>query len=269
VVELLRQLERPAEFALVVEGPIRGLDGEYFDLADLRPASFALVECLAELGAAVGATGLVIHAIVPRTQLTWDPVERQELLARCVELLRAYVAAARHHRLVPTLENVPPVLRMREARYLYTPVGMSPEDLAWFLERVPGLQATLDVSHAQLYVNAQRWALLPAEAAVPALAPLRAYVRHFPPVPAVEAFVELLGARLFEAHISNARGVLGEGLPYGEGDLDLDRLVAQLARRARYLVTETLEPDPERAVYMREAQARMAAVVSQLDARAP
>ena len=39
---------------VVVEGPIRGLDGEYFDLADLRPASFELLERLAELGAAVG-----------------------------------------------------------------------------------------------------------------------------------------------------------------------------------------------------------------------
>jgi sugar phosphate isomerase/epimerase len=217
----------------------------------------------------VGATALVIHAIVPRTQLIWDPVERQELLERCAELLRAYVAAAQRHHLVPTLENVPPVLRMREARYLYTPVGMSPEDLVWFLERAPGLQATLDVSHAQLYVNAQRWEALPAEAAVPALAPLRAYVRHFPPVPAVDMFVDALGGWLFEAHISNARGLLGEGLPYGEGDLDLDRLVARLARQARYLVTETLEPDPERAVFMREAQARMAAVVNQLDARTP
>src|SRR5919202_4569963 len=156
VIERLRAYALPADFALVVEGPIRGLDGEYFDLADPRPASYELVERLAELGAAVGASGLVIHAIVPRFSLAWDPAEREAVFARCLELLRTYVAAAEAPGLVPTLENVPPVLRMREARYLYTPLGMSPEDMVRFLDATPGLQATLDVSHAQLYVNARQ-----------------------------------------------------------------------------------------------------------------
>src|SRR3712207_16849 len=128
VVDLMRSYDLPPDFAVVVEGPIRGLDGEYFDLAELRPANFELIERLAELGAAVGASGLVIHAIVPRFQLAWDPAERDAIAHRCLTLLRAYVAAAEAHRLVPTLENGPPVLRMREARYLYTPVGMGPED---------------------------------------------------------------------------------------------------------------------------------------------
>ncbi len=154
----MRSYTLPADFAVVVEGPIRGLDGEYFDLADLRPASFELLERLAELGAAVGATGLVIHAIVPRFALVWDAAERDEVFARCLTLLRAYVAAAQAHGLVPTLENVPPVLRMRESRYLYTPIGMSPEDMVRLLDATPGLHATLDVSHAQLYVNARQQA---------------------------------------------------------------------------------------------------------------
>ena len=110
------------------------------------------------MGAAVGATGLVIHAIVPRFQIAWDPAERAEFFARCLTMLRAYVTVAEAHGLVPTLENVPPVLRMREARYLYTPLGMSPEDMVYFLDAVPGLQTTLDVSHAQLYVNARQQA---------------------------------------------------------------------------------------------------------------
>ncbi len=156
VVELMRGYALPPDFAVVVEGPIRGLDGEYFDLADLRPANFELLERLAELGAAVGAVGLVIHAIVPRSGLAWDPAEREEVFARCLTMLRAYTAAAAARGLVPTLENVPPVLRMREARYLYTPLGMSPEDMVRFLDATPGLQATLDVSHAQLYVNARQ-----------------------------------------------------------------------------------------------------------------
>jgi sugar phosphate isomerase/epimerase len=279
VVALLRSYDLPPNFAVVVEGPIRGLDGEYFDLAELRPANFELLERLAELGAAVRAAGLVIHAIVPRFELAWDPAEREAAFARCLTLLRAYVAAAQAHGLVPTLENVPPVLRMREARYLYTPVGMSPEDMVRFLDETPGLQATLDVSHAQLYVNARQAADLPSPLAplpegegdircpLPLgegkgegpIGTLYAYLRHLPPIASVEAFVDCLADRLFEVHVSNASGLLGEGLPYGDGDLDLDRLTARLARLARYLITETLEPDHDQAVYMREAQARLAA----------
>ncbi|HLI29279.1 MAG TPA: TIM barrel protein [Chloroflexota bacterium] len=268
LVERVRACALPPDFALVVEGPIRGLDGAYFDLADPRPANRALFEVLAELGAELGATGLVIHAIVPRFALAWDPAERAAILARCATLLGAYVAAARARGLVPTLENVPPVLRMREARYLYTPVGMSPEDMVWLLDRAPGLAATLDVSHAQLYVNARRAA--DAEgAAEPGIAALYAYLRHLPPIAGIERFVEALADRLFEVHVSNAAGLLGEGLPYGEGDLDLDALIVRLARHARFLVTETLEADHDRAVRMREAQARMAAALRAAGATVP
>jgi len=261
VVELMQSYTLPPEFAVVVEGPIRGRDGEFFDLADLRPANFELLECLAELGAAVGATGLVIHAIVPRFQLNWDAAERDAVLERCLELLHAYAAAAAAHGLVPTLENVPPVLRMRESRYLYTPIGMSPEDVVWLLDRTPGLQATLDVSHAQLYVNARAQAALGTASAEPAVEALYAYLRHLPPARGVERFVDALDGRLFEVHVSNAEGLLGEGLPYGEGDMDLDRLIRRLARMARFLVTETLEPDHDQATFMREAQARMTAAL--------
>ena len=118
VVDLMRAYALPPDFAIVVEGPIRGLDGEYFDLAELRPANFELLERLAEMAAAVGATGLVIHAIVPRFELAWNPADREAVFARCLTLLHAYVASAEAHGLVPTLETVPPVLRMRESRYL-------------------------------------------------------------------------------------------------------------------------------------------------------
>jgi sugar phosphate isomerase/epimerase len=284
VVELMRGYDLPPDFAVVVEGPIRGMDGDYFDLADLRPANYELMERLAEMGAAVGATGLVIHAIVPRFHITWDPAERDDILARCLTMLRAYVVAAAAHGLVPTLENVPPVLRMRESRYLYTPVGMNPEDMVWFLDQVPELQATLDVSHGQLYVNARRHADAPpafdGAAGAPvrpeywagpgpveqeAIAALYAYLRHLPPIQSVERFVDCLGDRLFEVHVSNATGLLGEGLPYGDGDMDLDRLTARLSRLARYLITETLEPDHDEAVFMREAQTRLVAARTRSD----
>jgi sugar phosphate isomerase/epimerase len=262
VIDRLRAYHLPADFALVVEGPIRGLDGDYFDLADQRPANYELLDRLAELGAAVGASGLVIHAIVPRFTLAWDAAERETVFTRCLELLRAYVAAAEAHGLVPTLENVPPVLRMREARYLYTPVGMCPEDMRRFLDALPGLQTTLDVSHAQLYVNARQAADGPLAADTEdaergAVEALYAYLRHLPPIERVDRFVDCLGDRLFEVHVSNATGLLGEGLPYGEGDMDLDPLIARLAGLARYLITETLEPDHDEARFMRQAQTQM------------
>ena len=66
---------------------------------------------------------------------------------------------------------------------------------------------------------------------------------------------------LTNCHISNAAGLLGEGLPYGEGRFDLDAIVPRLAATAPYLVTETLEPDHDRAVFMRDAYARIMAAI--------
>ena len=44
-------------------------------------------------------------------------------------------------------------------------------------------------------------------------------------------------------------------------DATLDALLPRLAAATRFIVTETLEPDNDRAVYMREAQARIAAAL--------
>jgi hypothetical protein len=44
----------------------------------------------------------------------------------------------------------------------------------------------------------------------------------------------------------------------------MDRVIGRLARTARFLVTETLEPDNNRAVHMRDAQAGMASVLDRL-----
>jgi len=52
-------------------------------------------------------------------------------------------------------------------------------------------------------------------------------------------------------------GLLGEGLPYGDGDFDLDQALGSLSDAVPYWVTETLEPDPTRATGMRDAQSRL------------
>ena len=46
------------------------------------------------------------------------------------------------------------------------------------------------------------------------------------------------------AHVSDAHGLLGEGLPYGTGELDLDPVVRALGETVPYIVAEINEPDP-------------------------
>jgi hypothetical protein len=120
------------------------------------------------------------------------------------------------------------------------------------------------VSHAQLYVNARHM----ADGAVPdpEVEPLMRFLRRFPPIVSVDAFLDAFGDAIFEAHVSNASGLLGEGARYGDGDIDMDHIIGRLARTARYLVTETLEPNNDDAVYMREAQTGMEAVLARLSA---
>ena len=88
------------------------------------------------------------------------------------------------------------------------------------------------------------------------LDPLRRFIADAPGVDTIDEYVEVLGETTIASHVANAGGLLGEGWPYGEGDLDLDALLPKLARRAAYLVTETLEPDHNRADLMREARER-------------
>jgi hypothetical protein len=117
----------------------------------------------------------------------------------------------------------------------------------------------LDVAHTQLYLNVRRGVQEDVDGAD--IGPLRRFVAEAPGVSSFEAYIEVLGETLMTSHVANAAGLLGEALPYGEGDLDLDPLMRLLAERVRYLVTETLEPDNNRAVFMREAQARIGAAL--------
>jgi sugar phosphate isomerase/epimerase len=263
VVERVRAYDLPEDFAFVVEGPIRSLDNEYVDISACTPATKELVARLGWMARELGADGVVTHCIIPRFSLSDDDWKRRpEIFATCREFVRYYVDTLGTMGLVPIIENVPPVLRMRENRYLYTPLGMAPEDLVWFLDQAPGLMFTLDVSHAQLYVNARNMA--DQGDTDPEVEPLMRYLRHFPQIATVDGFVDAFGDAIFEAHVSNASGLLGEGARYGDGDIDMDHVIGRLARTARYLVTETLEPNNDKAVYMREAQSGMASVLSRL-----
>ncbi len=266
VIDRIRAADLPAGFSFVVEGPIRSLDNEYVDITACTPAAKELIRRLGEMAVELGAEGVVMHAIVPRFTLPDDAWKaREEHLESGMEFVQFYADALLPLGLVPTIENVPPVLRMREGRYLYTPIGMAPEDIRWFLDRVPGLQTTLDISHGQLYVNA--WNMAQRGEGDADVEPLMNHLRHFDaPISSVERFIDVNGPDIFEVHVSNASGLLGEGARYDDGDIDMKQVIGRLAQVARYLVTETINEDEEHAESMREAQAGMSAVIRSLQA---
>jgi hypothetical protein len=148
---------------------------------------------------------------------------------------------------------------MRRADFAFTPIGMASADLRYVTERVDGLRTLADTSHAGLYLNARR---LPPDPASAWSVPLRRYLDQLPAESA-----DLLGylgslPRLENAQVSNAAGVLGEGLAYAEGDFDLDPVIAWLGARVRHIVTETLEANHDEAILMRDALRRMRTVLA-------
>jgi len=213
-----------------------------------------------------------IHVISPSSDLSRLTLTcRERLLEHSLPFLARFVELMLAAGTVPTVENMPPVLRMRRSDFAFTPIGMASEDLRWLVERIPGLEILVDTSHAGLYLNARRlepdpghvWSeplrsylnLLPREA--------RAEVRPgvppeaHPEVPDLIGYMQSLGPALRNAQISNASGVLGEGLAYAEGDLDLDPAIRWLGQHVDHIVTEPLEASNDDAVLMRDALRRM------------
>jgi len=243
---------RPVAFEYVVEGPLRSLDGAFFDATRLNEANRELLDRLVAAGKSIGARAAVIHAMAPRESAgSFDRAAHAAALDEAATLFRYYATACLRAGLIPTVENVPPVARMREGSFMYSLIGTPPTDILYLISQAPGLRVTIDVSHAQLYVNA----FTAAECDVPAeLRPMVEFIQGQKGVASLDTYIDVVAAHVIEAHISNAQGLLGEGLPYGEGELDLDHVVRRLSRHAAFLVTETLEPDADQATLMREAQ---------------
>ncbi len=255
----LLDLRPHPEFVYVVEGPLRSLDGSFFDLSVNSEANRECILRLARLGQAISAEAVLIHAIAPMGLDT--PIDdrlRRAKLEASRPLVDHYVRSVQDYGMVPLLENIPPVARQRQSAYMVTPIGMRADDLVYFARSFPGLGATLDLSHAGLFLNGM-W--MDPSKVEPELAPLVTYLSGLEDSRDMEEYLRAIEPYLFEVHVSNARGLLEEGLPYGEGDLDLDALARRLARSVRYLVTETIEADPDRAVEMREAQRRLNAAL--------
>jgi hypothetical protein len=256
--------EPPPGFVLLIEGPVRSLDGEFFDLTREAEADREVIRRLGRLAARVGAEAVNVHAIAPTDESsTLSLAARQAGLDRALPLSRYFVDVISDAGAIPAMENMPPILRMRESGFFYSPIGMPAEDLVWLCEHAPGLRSTMDLSHAGLYLNCQRYAR--GLAAPPAVAPesldLFAFVQQLPPVERIEEYAATLGETLLTCHVSNASGVLGESQPYDEGDLSLDEIIRHLAPSTQYFVTETLETDQDEAAHMRRALEAMRRVL--------
>jgi hypothetical protein len=144
---------------------------------------------------------------------------------------------------------------MRQGGFFISPIGLAPDDLLWMIQHAPEVGVCLDYSHAQLYINASGMAA--ANAGLEDFPELAAMLRRTPSPATVTAYREMLGETLLACHVSNAAGLLGEGAPYDEGDVDFDSEIPTASGQVTYFVTETLEPDPERAELMRRAQERL------------
>jgi hypothetical protein len=252
IVGRINRAEVPDGFAWLIEGPVDSFDGADFDVTRQSEADRQVLERLATIASGIRARAVNIHVIAPSADVSRLTLAcRAALLERAVPFLRDFVDLIQGAGAVPTVEHMPPVLRMRRSDFVYTPIGMASADFHYLTERVPGLRIHVDTSHAGLYLNARR--LLPE--------PLGEYLRQLPSEP--EDLTEFLRQfpNVENAQISNAEGVLGEGLAYAEGDFDLDPAVRWLAQHARHIVTETLEVDNDDARLMRDALRRMRQVV--------
>jgi len=241
----------PDGFVWLIEGPVDSLDGRDFDVTRDSPADLLVLERLADLARTIGARAVNIHVISPDPDLERLTLEcRAALLDKSLPFLSRFVDLMHAAGAVPTVEHMPPVLRMRRADFAFTPIGMASEDLRYVTQRVGGLKTLADTSHAGLYLNARHSQPDPAYAWS---APLANYLRQLPADPPDLVGYMAALPELENAQISNAAGVLGEGLAYTEGDYDLDPAMRWLARRVGHIVTETLETDNDDALAMRDA----------------
>ena len=236
-VDAVRRGQGDRDAVLTAEAPVAWPSGAFVRVDRLDAEARAGIARSAAFAAGIGAPVLTVHLFIPQSPGEFRAADRVDEGA-VAAFLEAFAAACAEHGVQPLIENVPPVLRMRTDGAYLSPVGGHWRDLLHWRARVPALGFTLDTSHAALFRH--------FAAAYPTLFGLVSDEGL-----EVERYVEELAAGTRVAHVSNAAGVLGEGLPYDEGELDLDPVVARMAGRVPYVVAEINEPDPARSPAMK------------------
>ncbi|HUX87274.1 MAG TPA: hypothetical protein VMW65_09755, partial [Chloroflexota bacterium] len=242
----------------IVEAPIRTLGGAFFDLTRDDDDHRATLARVVSVGRAIGAVAANIHVVAPTLDATLlRQVNRSLAIEKALPLLRYYVTLCTGSSLIPQIENVPPVGRMRESAYVFSSIGAAPADLLALIDRVPELRFTVDVSHAGLYLN---WRTTDLAALSREFQSVGRQAREQVGPVDLSEFVEQLAPWTTTVHVANASGLFGEGQRYHEGDSDLDRALTPLLGKVPYFVTETLESNPAVAAGMRDAQAQLLAL---------
>jgi nucleoside-diphosphate-sugar epimerase/sugar phosphate isomerase/epimerase len=222
---------------LTAECPVAWPSGAFVRVDRLDDEAKRGIEDSVRFAAGVGAPVLTIHLFVPMTpeQYRNHGVLDEQAVAG---FLSYYAAACLGSGVTPLIENVPPVLRMRTGGVYLTPVGGHWRDVREWCGRVEGLRTTFDTSHAALFEH--------FAATYPSLFGLDGDGDL-----GLDRWVDELGGLIDVAHVSDAHGLLGEGLPYGSGELDLDPVVRRLGETVPYIVAEINEPDPARSEDMK------------------
>jgi nucleoside-diphosphate-sugar epimerase/sugar phosphate isomerase/epimerase len=228
-----------APAAVTAEAPVSWPSGAFVRVDRLDDEASTGIARSARFAAAVGSPVLTIHLftpVEPELYRAGYAPDRGQVEA----FLRFFAKTCGEAGVRPLIENVPPILRMRVGGVYLSPIGGHWRDLLEWRERIPELGFTIDISHAALFRS--------FVAACPSMFPSSALADLD-----LERFVDELGPGAEVAHVSDAHGIVGEGLPYGEGELDLDPLVRRLARHVRLIVAEINEPDSSRSENMKAA----------------
>jgi len=227
------------QLSITAEAPVAWPSGAFVRVDRLDDEARAGIERSAEFAGRVGSPVLTIHLFIPLSPDEFRSSGGVDVSA-VEEFLGFYAEACLRRGVDPLIENVPPVLRMRTGGVFLSPIGGHWRDLLEWRERVPELGFTIDTSHAALF---------------------RSFATVYPGLFAhpwdeeleLSRYVEELGPHAEVAHVSDAHGLLGEGLPYGSGELDLDPVVRRLGELVPFIVAEINEPDPARSVEMKRA----------------
>jgi nucleoside-diphosphate-sugar epimerase/sugar phosphate isomerase/epimerase len=217
------------DLAVTAEAPVSWPSGAFVRVDRLDQEARSGIERSAEFAAAIGSPVLTIHLFVPvdaaefRSAGSLDEGEIERFL-------RFYADACLSRGVKPLIENTPPVLRMRVDGFFLSRIGGHWRDLCRWRERIGELGFTIDTSHAALFRSFA--AAYPTPFELTSDQDLE-----------LERYVEELGPGAEVAHVSNASGLLGEGLEYGSGELELDPIVRRLGELVPYIVAEINEPD--------------------------